>query len=213
MRIWIARVAFAVAVCSTACARGSGREASIAALGDSITAGYRTEDAYPEQLGRWRGVPVHNFGKAGDTTEGMLRRLPALLATGPTPQVVLVMGGTNDIGRGWPAARTLANLDAIVRQVRAAGRQPVLVCPPPAGVLPEMAQRSLRHAIREYASRMGVRALDPWDALEDRARPGRMRAELAMDGLHPNAQGQLVLAREIARGLAWPMPGAQDASR
>lgn len=213
MRIWIAPVAFAAAVCFASCTRGHAREGSIAAMGDSITAGYRSEDAYPERLGAWRGVPVHNFGKAGDTTEGMLSRLPALLATGPTPQVVFVMGGTNDIGRGWPTARTMASLDAIVRQVREAGRQPVLVCPPPAGVLPELAQRSLRHAIREYASRSGVRAVDPWDALEDRTRPGRMRAELAMDGLHPSAHGQLVLAREIARGLGWAIPGKPAVAR
>jgi acyl-CoA thioesterase I len=212
MTIRIGLVALAVGI-SAACARGPAREASIAALGDSITAGYRTDGAYPERLGAWRAVPVHNFGKVGDTTEGMLRRLPALLETGPTPQVVIVMGGTNDIGRGWPADRTLANLDTIVRQLREAGRQPVLVCPPPAGVLPELAQRSLRHAIRDYASRSGVRAVDPWDALEDRTRPGRMRAELAMDGLHPNAHGQLVLAREIARGLGWKTPDEPGVAR
>jgi lysophospholipase L1-like esterase len=193
-----------------ACARGS-HEGSIAALGDSITAGYRTEDAYPERLGAWRGVPVHNFGKAGDTTEGMRRRLPALLASGPAPQLVIVMGGTNDIARGWPAERTMANLDAIVRDVRATGREVVLVCPPPAGALPDLAQRSLRHAIRAYAAREGVRAVDAWDALEDRARPGRLRETLAMDGVHPNAEGQLVLAREIARGLGWVVPSAEAA--
>jgi lysophospholipase L1-like esterase len=213
MRTPIGLVAFAAAVLSAACTRGPAGEGSIAALGDSITAGYRTEDAYPARLGAWRGVPVHNFGKSGDTTEGMLSRLPALLETGPLPQVVIVMGGTNDIGRGWPAARTLANLETIVRQVREAGRQPVLVCPPPAGVLPELAQRALRHGIRDYASRSGVRAVDPWDALEDRAHPGRMRAELAMDGLHPSAQGQLVLAREIAHGLGWATPDEPGAAR
>jgi lysophospholipase L1-like esterase len=204
MRIGIATFAVALAVVAAGCSRPGGREGgSIAALGDSITAGYRTAEAYPERLRAWRDVPVHNFGVAGDTTEGMLRRLPEVLATGPLPQTVIVLGGTNDVAHGWPAARTMANLDAITRRVREAGRQPVLVCPPPAGALPEPALRSLRHAIREYATRNDVRAVDPWPALEDRTRPGHMRPELAMDGVHPSGRGQLVLAREIAHALGW----------
>lgn len=201
------------AVFAIACSGRAGREASIAALGDSITAGYRTADAYPERLGKWRGVPVHNFGVAGDTTEGMRRRLPALLATGPTPQIVIVMGGTNDIAYGWPAERTLGNLDAITRALRDAGREPVLVCPPPSGALPEPAQRSLRLAIREYGSRTRVRVIDPWDALEDRSQPGRTRPELALDGVHPNEAGQQALARAIALGLGWAVRDEPGAAR
>jgi lysophospholipase L1-like esterase len=203
MRIPAMAVVLAVAVFLTACGRESRHEASIAALGDSITAGYRIPGAYPERLGQWRGVPVHNFGVAGDTTEGMLRRLPDVLASGPTPQLVIVMGGTNDVAQGWSAERTLGNLDAITRALRDAGREPVLVCPPPSGALPEPPQRALRLAIREYASRTQVRVIDPWDALEDRSHPGRTRPELALDGVHPNEMGQRALARAIADGLGW----------
>lgn len=213
MRFHIAPVTFAIAVFVASCGRGAGGEGSIAALGDSITAGYRIPGAYLEWLGEWRGVPVHNFGVAGDTTEGMLRRLPDLLATGPTPQIVIVMGGTNDIAHGWPAERTVGNLDAITRAVRATGREPVLVCPPPAGALSEPAQRSLRVAIREYATRTRVRVIDPWDALEDRSHPGRTRPELAMDGVHPSAAGQRALARAIALGLGWAVPEESGAAR
>jgi len=137
----------------------------------------------------------------------MVRRLPEVLASGPAPQIVIVMGGTNDIAYGWPAERTVGNLDAITRALRAAGREPVLVCPPPAGALPEQAQRALRLAIREYASRAKVRVVDPWDALEERSHPGRTRPELALDGVHPNEAGQRALARAIAQGLGWAAPG------
>lgn len=196
-------LALAAAGCSPAARPGDG---SIAALGDSITAGYRTSDAYLERLGAWRRVPVHNLGRPGDTTEGMRGRVPQVLETGPAPQIVIVLGGTNDVGHGWPASRTMANLDAITRRLRETGREPVLVCPPPAGALPEIALRSLRQAIREYGTRTGVRVVDPWTAMEDRTRPGHMRKELAMDGVHPNEQGQLVLAQEIARTLGWASP-------
>jgi lysophospholipase L1-like esterase len=208
--IGLALVVLAVGVLAVSCVRRAGRKAAIAALGDSITAGYGTE-GYPEHLARWRKMPVDNFGRSGDTTEDMRRRLRTVLA-GPS-EIVLVMGGTNDIGRGWPTERTMANLAAIVGDVRAAGRQPVLICPPPAAALPEPAQRSLRQAIRGYATREGVPAVDPWDALVDRTRPGAMRPELALDGLHPNAEGQRVLAREIARGLGWAVPAEMPAAR
>jgi acyl-CoA thioesterase I len=214
MRIQSAAAVLAIVALAMACGGGPARgEGSIAALGDSNTAGYRIPGAYPELLGRWRAVPAHNFGVAGDTTEGMLRRLPEVLASGPTPQIVIVMGGTNDIAYGWPAERSLGNLDAITRAVRDAQREPVLVCPPPAGALPEPAQRALRLAIREYARREGVRVIDPWDALEDRSHPGRTRPELALDGVHPNQAGQRALARAIALGLGWAVPGETGAAR
>src|SRR5258705_182051 len=70
--------------------------AAVAAVGDSITVRYRLSYSYPDLLGRWRGIPVHNFGVSGDTTAQMLDRLPEVLESGPLPQVVVIMGGTND---------------------------------------------------------------------------------------------------------------------
>jgi len=201
----LAGVAFAV-LGLAACGRASEDIRSVAALGDSLTARYRLKYSYPDLLGAWRGIRVYNFGVSGDTTAQLLERLPGVLETGPTPQVVIVLGGTNDIARGLPVEGALRNLQLIAQGVREVGRQPVLVIPPPCGAFHLDSIQALRAGLRDYSRREGIVLVDPWPAMEDPARPGWMRAELALDPLHPNEQGQFILAREISRALGWPSP-------
>jgi acyl-CoA thioesterase-1 len=93
-------------------------------LGTSLTAGLGVEpdSAYPAVVQRrmdslhlaWR---VINGGVSGETSAGLLRRLPWQLQ-GPLGIVVVETGG-NDGLRGLDVDSTRANLDAIIRQVRA----------------------------------------------------------------------------------------------
>jgi len=202
----VAARAAAAIMTMTACAGPAPSPASLAALGDSLTARYRLSFSYPDLLGRWRGIPVRNFGVSGDTTAQMLARLEEVLASGPTPQVVVILGGTNDIARGMPAEDALRNLRTIAERVRDSGRRPVLVCPPPSGSFPRERAEALRAGLRDYAHAQGFVFVDPWPAMEDPGRPGWARPELALDVLHPNEQGQYVIAEEIARALGWPVP-------
>jgi acyl-CoA thioesterase-1 len=196
----------AAAALALQCAPAAPEPESVAALGDSITQGYGLRFAYPELLRIWRPVAVHNLGTQGDTTGDMLTRLPAVFATGPQPQTVVVMGGTNDVARGWPPDASVRNLDLIVRSVRDVGRQPLLVLPPPAGKLPRAPLEALVRALRAHARREQIRFVDPWPAMEDPRRPGALLADLTEDQVHPNERGQWVLAREIARALGWSAP-------
>ena len=92
-------------------------------LGTSLTAGLGVESdsAYPAVLQRrldslglfWR---VINGGVSGETSAGLLRRLPWQLQ-GPLG-IVVVETGANDGLRGLDVDSTRANLDAIIRQVR-----------------------------------------------------------------------------------------------
>ena len=89
----------------------------VVAIGASNTEGHgrgRTADgvsreqAYPAQLERLLAsqgcrVRVLNAGRAGDTTDGMLARLPGLIGTGT--KVVIVQPGGNDERRVAPEAR------------------------------------------------------------------------------------------------------------
>jgi acyl-CoA thioesterase-1 len=194
------------AMAVVACSRPGADPASVATLGDSITARYRLSYSYPDLLGRWRGIPVRNFGVSGDTTAQMLERLPAVLDSGPTPQVVVILGGTNDIARGMPVEEALRNLQTIAERVRDSRRRPVLVCPPPSGAFHLERAQALRGGLRDYAYAQGLTYVDPWAAMEDPTRRGWLRPELALDVLHPNEQGQYVLAEQIARALGWPVP-------
>ena len=202
----VATVILATVGAATACERPRAETASVAAIGDSITARYRLSYSYPDLLGRWRAIPVHNFGVSGDTTAQMLDRLADVLDSGPTPQVVVIMGGTNDIARGMPVDGALRNLQTIAERVRDSGRRPVLVCPPPSGAFHLDRAMALRAGLHEYARAQRITFVDPWPAMEDRSRPGWSRPELALDVLHPNEQGQYVLAEQIARALRWPVP-------
>jgi lysophospholipase L1-like esterase len=202
----VATVILAILGATIACQGSHADPASVAAIGDSITARYRLSYSYPDLLGRWREVPVRNFGVSGDTTAQMLDRLADVLDSGPTPQVVVIMGGTNDIARGMPVEGPLRNLQTIAERVRDSGRRPVLVCPPPSGAFHLERAQALRAGLRDYARAQGIVFVDPWPAMEDPARPGWSRPELALDVLHPNEQGQYVLAEQIARALGWPVP-------
>jgi len=199
-------LAVATATVASACGRPRTDPASLAALGDSITARYRLAYSYPDLLGRWRGIPARNFGVSGNTTAQMLDRLSEVLESGPLPQVVVILGGTNDVARGMPVEAALRNLQTIAERVRDSGRRPVLVCPPPSGAFHVDRAEALRSGLRDYARAQGLLFVDPWPAMEDPARRGALRPELDLDVLHPNEQGQYVLAEQIARALGWAVP-------
>src|SRR4029078_5374347 len=91
----VATVILATVGAATACQRPRAEPARVSAIGDSITARYRLSYSYPDLLGRWRAIPVHNFGVSGDTTAQMLDRLADVLDSGAPPHGVGVMGGVS----------------------------------------------------------------------------------------------------------------------
>jgi acyl-CoA thioesterase-1 len=92
------------------------REAVLLCLGDSLTFGYGATAGlgYPQQLEQLTGYVTKNAGINGDTAEGALARLPALLQEN-TPGLVLISIGGNDFLRNLPLDRTRAALKNLVR--------------------------------------------------------------------------------------------------
>ena len=104
---------------------------TIAALGDSLTAGYglAPEAGFTQQLQTWlrahgQDVTVANAGVSGDTSAGGLARLDWTLA--PDVKALIVNLGANDMLRGIDPAVTRTNLDAILKGA-AAKHIPVLL--------------------------------------------------------------------------------------
>ncbi len=97
-------------------------QGAIVFLGDSITQGWGDPGKH---FPKYRCA---NRGISGDTTRGVLYRLPEdVLALHPAAVVLLI--GTNDIGIGADPADVLENIKAILAALRASNAKlPVIVC-------------------------------------------------------------------------------------
>ena len=170
-------------------------------LGDSLTAGYGldVEQSFPSLLAaeleaEGRAVRLVNAGISGDTTAGGLRRLDWLL--GQEPDVLVVGLGGNDGLRGVDLADSEENLRQIVTRGRDAGAAVLLagmLIPPNYG--PDYTERFAAIYPR-LAEELGV-ALIPFLLEGVAADPALNLA----DGIHPNAEGQKIVAQTVRRHL------------
>jgi lysophospholipase L1-like esterase len=99
-------------------------------MGDSITRRWGASDAqYGELLANWRanftGWNAADFGWGGDKTQHMLWRLQNGELDGVHPKVIVLMAGTNNVGRTTPvgdieerAADVARGVAAVVRELR-----------------------------------------------------------------------------------------------
>jgi lysophospholipase L1-like esterase len=170
-------------------------ESRVVFLGDSITDGWKLAEFFP-------GKPYVNRGIGGQTTPQMLIRFrPDVIAL--RPRAVLILAGTNDIaGNTGPATLEMIedNLTSIAELAKAHNIRVIL-----ASVLPIHDQgktkiserrppetiRALNAWIKKYAADNGHVYLDYYSRMIDDK--GMLKAELADDGLHPNAAGYAVM--------------------
>ncbi len=166
-------------------------------LGDSITDGWPLNQYFP-------GRPYVNRGIGGQITSQMLGRMKADVLD-LKPSVMVVLAGTNDIARGISKETIQGNLSMIADLAVAHGITPIF-----ASILPisdhhkDTDPNYLRSAARPPGT---ILELNKWILEMCRARGfvyldyfakmvdanGFLQAELADDGLHPNAQGYGVM--------------------
>lgn len=168
-------------------------------MGDSITQNWGFADPAYFSAG------TINRGISGQTTPQMLARFRSdVIAL--RPQVVHIMAGTNDLA-GNTGPTTLedieGNLASMVELAQASGIRVVLATVAPAAIFnwapqlkPAADIRRLNTWIRAYAAanNLVLADYDPALAMTD----GSMRAELSLDGVHPNKAGYVAMA-PIAR--------------
>jgi acyl-CoA thioesterase-1 len=126
-------VATALYVLSCAFASSAMAEpVSIVAFGDSNTAGFRVtnEHAYPAQLERalrakGYDVRVLNSGVSGNTSSMGLARIDK--AVPPGTRIAIVYFGRNDVRWGVEPLRFRANIETIVKRLRARDIQVLLI--------------------------------------------------------------------------------------
>jgi lysophospholipase L1-like esterase len=170
----------------------------VVCIGDSLTA-----FGYPQRLQEMISLPVVDLSCNGITTGDAIRTLPPLVKV--NPQVVVIELGGHDYLRGRSRAATRDNLEKIVDACRSIGATVVLmeiprgfITDPFSGLEREMArQRSL-----ELIPDTAIRRLVLWSPC---APPGmwlKPQSHLSNDGLHPNRQGNRMLAEYVADALA-----------
>ena len=167
-------------------------------LGDSITRRWGATD-YPDFLAHWKktfhGWNAANFGWGGDRTENILWRLENGELDGVHPKVIVLLAGTNNVGRepGDEAkvADVTRGLQAIVEACRkkAPAATIVLVAIFPRNdnpaVMPTIAR--INAHLAKIADGKAVRFLDVNARLAD-AR-GVLFEGMMGDGLHPGLLG------------------------
>ncbi|MDZ4095441.1 MAG: arylesterase [Paracoccaceae bacterium] len=172
----------------------SAQTTTIAALGDSLTAGYGLpqEDGFVPQLQRWliaqgADVTVRNAGVSGDTTAGGLARLDWTLT--PDVDALIVTLGGNDLLRGIDPDSSRANLNAILQGAQSRNLPVLLIgMKAPGNYGPDYKTR-FDAIYPALASRYHALLVDSFFAALSREDPATLAQFMQPDGIHPNAAG------------------------
>jgi lysophospholipase L1-like esterase len=196
---------------------------TVAALGDSITAGVGTTmDAnrrWPDVLAdRMASLPpVRQMGVANEGISGnrvlsgvsrpggagdsALSRLERDVLTKPGVRTVLLLEGVNDIGAGSSATEIIDGYRMLVTRAHAAGRCVVggTILPFGGSVYVDPEGEAVRTEVNQYIRSSGLfdAVADFAAAVQDPADPSRLQAEYFGDGLHPNDAGNAALANAV----------------
>ena len=168
-------------------------------LGDSITDGWRLNEYYGSER------DFVNRGIGGQITGEMLGRMQADVIN-LKPRLVLVLAGINDLGRGVAVSAIENNLSMIADLAEAHHIEPMFASVLPVSdyhkdVNPQYARTAhlapakileLNGWLRNFCEQRHFPYVDYYSAMLDQA--GFLQADLADDGLHPNAKGYRIMA-------------------
>ena len=172
-------------------------------LGDSITDFFNWYELFYD-FSKSSGQAVYNRGISGDTTDRLLERLQEnVLDIKPKNLVLLI--GTNDIGRGLPLSLSIENLENIINATKEC-------CPdinfiieavyPINENMRDMFEKRSNNKIGEMnkefiriCEKYDCVWLDFTDKLKDEN--GNLKKEYTYDGLHINAQAYEIVAENV----------------
>jgi len=170
-------------------------------MGDSITQGWKLDEAFP-------GKPYVNRGISGQTTPQMLVRFRQdVIAL--RPKVVVILAGTNDIaGNTGPMTleQTEGNIASMAELATANGIRVVLCSILPAfdyswapGLKPAPKIAQVNAWLKDFAAQKGYVYVDFYSVMKDER--GGLPATLSGDGVHPAPAGFAVMSPLAAAGI------------
>ncbi|MBR2520186.1 MAG: hypothetical protein IKE46_10450 [Selenomonadaceae bacterium] len=178
---------------------------TFAVLGDSISHGGASYIPAGQLSCQWQtycSVPVKNLARSGDTTQMMIDRFDKDVLSFK-PQVLLIMGGVNDIRLGSKSDAVIKNLEILRDKCLANEITPVfctLTSMTPEIMLPlgihltDGDWREAREQINSWIMKTPY-FVDTAEPLTDSQ--GYMRSELTPDGLHPALRGKMIIGKTI----------------
>jgi lysophospholipase L1-like esterase len=173
------------------------RSHTIVFLGDSLTRKW-DRSLWEQHFARLNAL---NAGVNGDRTEHLLWRIEHGNLAGQKPELVVILIGTNDIGRDRPPEIIAEGVREILVAVRAQlpASRILLLAVLPRTESPGSERRrqvaAVNQLIRTCADRKHVFYADVGDALLDRA--GRLTREVSPDGVHLSERGYVLFTERL----------------
>ena len=172
-------------------------------LGDSITDFFNYYELFYDFC-KSSGQAVYNRGISGDTTDRLLERLyDNVLSIKPKNLVLLI--GTNDIGRGLPLSMTLKNVERIITDTKSACPDVNFIIeavyPINENMRDKFEKRSnkkineMNSEFIKLCEKHNCVWLDFTESLKDSN--GNLKDELTYDGLHVNAKAYKIISENV----------------
>ena len=172
-------------------------------VGNSITRRWGATD-YPEFLANWRsnffGWNAADFGWGADRIEHMLWRIENGELDGVNPKVIVILAGTNNVGREPGGPEKVADISRGLKALidlceRKAPNATIIVTgifprSDNLAVVPEIVR--INDNIARFADGRRVRYLSISDKLADNN--GKLLEGMTVDGLHPTLRGYQIWA-------------------
>jgi len=177
--------------------------------GDSITRRWGATD-YPEFLANWKqnffGWNAGDFGWGADTIQNILWRLRNGELDNVHPKVIVLLAGTNNVGRSNPAGGDAAKVQDIARGIRALLDEMQAKAPRTTIILMGIFPRNdnievmptidrINASISKFADGKRIRYVNINDKLADKN--GKLFEGMMADGLHPSLKGYQVWADSL----------------
>jgi lysophospholipase L1-like esterase len=178
-------------------------------VGDSITRRWRATD-YPRFLANWNknflGWNAANFGWGADNIQNILWRLQNGEMEGVHPKVIVLLAGTNNIGRTPASDARVADvtkgIKALLDTMRVKAPEATIILmgilprndgPTPTAVMPSI--NKINENIAKFADGKTIRYLNINDQLADK--DGKLLDGMTEDRLHLSLKGYQVWANAL----------------
>jgi lysophospholipase L1-like esterase len=165
---------------------------SVVFVGDSITAGGRWQDWFPE-------FDVHVEASPGDTTDRLVERLPAIVEL--QPHAIILLIGSNDFGGNRSVEYVVRSIEYFLAMLRkeVPGARTLVQSIMPRGREYAGDIRDANRHLRQYSTTLHAQYLDLWPlmAMDD----GELSAEYTDDRLHLSEAGYEAWLSELRPAL------------